>query len=521
MSRDKLMNIKIKFLVLVMLLMQSTSFAQTTLPPPQSNTSADKALQTNKPSTLNDVKLQLEIQKLKREIDSPRIEPWLQFGTFIIALSAAAISFWSAWKSQNSQAQTLKHQLEHQRSERIAVLLNELGSNNNGVRVAAIQALSDYPDTHRFLVNLLKYEHDPHIIDAVIAALQLNPSRSLDILIGSVELLQVRMLLLACQLVSNNMPKQEVAKCLGIDNTTLTRWLDSSRGKRAVEDFVTTLTYRDSLMRKSNEEQIIIERQRVIEQWDKLSVSYKNTLGAIEAVIQSACQANQKHQLKGAYLKGIILDGLNLEGWSFHQCDLRFASFRKTNCNECDFSDAVLDSASFVSARLRNTNFTNAKCKSTSFVRASMARANFSGCKAYNASFVATKGKKASFFGASLVEAKFNGFIGVGVNFKDATLKRADLTNAIMNESIFQNADLRGADLSDLSARRAFIFDTKLAGAIIKKADFSKANFERVCFKNVGEYNGAKFSGVTYNDLEFGDTPEKFATYFDAKSQED
>ncbi|HGF3782196.1 TPA: pentapeptide repeat-containing protein [Vibrio parahaemolyticus] len=514
------MNIKTKLLVSVMLLMQSTSFAQTTQHPSQPNTSTDQVLQTKKPLTLNDTKLQLEIQKLKREIDSPRIEPWLQFGTLIIALIAAAISFWSAWKSQKSQALTLKHQREHQRNERISGLLNELGSNNNGVRVAAIQALSDYTDTHRFLVNLLKYEHDPHIIDAVIAALQLNPTHSLNILVGSIELLQERMLLLACQLVSSNMQKREVAKCLGIDNATLTRWLESSRGKRAVEDFATTLSYRDSLMRQSNEEQVIIERQHAIEQWDKLSISYKNTLGAIEAVIQSACQANQKHQLKGAYLKGIILDGLDLEGWSFKQCDLRYASFRNTNCDMCDFSYAVLDNASFVSAHLRNTNFKDTKCKSTSFVRAHIARANFSNCKAYNASFVAAKGKNASFSGASLVEAKFNGFIGVGVDFKDAILKKADFTNALMNESIFQKVDLRGANLSDLSARRSFFLETKLAGAIIKKADFSGSNFERVFFNEVGEYNGAKFACVAYDGLEFGDIQEGFTTYFHEKIQE-
>lgn len=105
-------------------------------------------------------KQQLEILKLKDEINSVGLSPILQAGTLSAALIGAAISFWSAWRSQKNQVMIIQAQAEQQQKNHISNLLKELGSDHIPVKIAAIHALSEYESAIPFLVSILRVDDE-------------------------------------------------------------------------------------------------------------------------------------------------------------------------------------------------------------------------------------------------------------------------------------------------------------------------------------------------------------------------
>ena len=111
------------------------------------------------------------------------------------------------------------------------------------MKIAAIQSLSEHPETYQFIVNILKYEKDQHVIDTIIACLERSPEIALPILIESTIFINKQMLSCAGKLVSTGMPKKKVSESLDINNTALSLWIESKSGKRIINRFNAQVLY--------------------------------------------------------------------------------------------------------------------------------------------------------------------------------------------------------------------------------------------------------------------------------------
>lgn len=466
-------------------------------------------------------KSKLEIQKLEKEVKSISLGPWLQFLTVVIALIAAGISFYSARKSHKSQTESLKMQIQQQQKDRISDLLKELGSQNRGVKIAAIQALSEYPETHKFIANLLKYEEDSHIIDSIINSLRRAPYNSIPLIIDAANSLRQLMLSCAGELTSLGISKKDVVKVLEINNALFTSWLDSKIGKRTINRFNSKMTFLNLVKEKNIADVVDSEKAGILSRWNKLMMAYENVLQAAESVFDSAGKNKKPVIIKDAYLKGIILDNLNFSGWSFIRCDLRGASFRNAVCKKTTFSYCLIDNVSFQHTSMHDAVLYHSSCKNASFITAKLSRCSFKSCKAYNAKFYGAKADRIDFSDTKLVQAKFGDFKGTGANFSGAILKGANLSGSLINEAQIEKVDLSGANLESVIARHTKIQDSKFAGNNFKGADFRDATFADVRFEAITNFEGALFEGSSTSNIDSDKKSEPFYEYFIESSKKE
>lgn len=472
----------------------------------------------NEKPSLEVQKLKLEVQKIQTETRSINLQPLLQMGTLMAALVAATISFWSAWKTQRNQTATPLAQGDQKRQERISDLLKELGSEQLAVRIAAIQALSEYESSAPFLVNLLRIEDEPRVLAATLTALKRMPAVALPLLAALSRSLHEQHLQFANELTFLRMEKDEVVRVLGLDLAALNAVIHDSRYKRSNDSLNVKLIALKEMGTGTDDEIILTERQRVLKAFMSSHLAYGNVLDAVEAIAKYAIDTGPCDVSK-AYLRLVNLEGADVSGWSFEGADLAGASFKGATCQATNFSGADLSGALFTGARMHDAIFTGTMLDKAVFRRAALRRANFVESSGKATEFQGAKLNNSDFERAKFVEGRFQGSFPEGANFTGAELFRSDFTAALCPFAKFTGANLSGSRLNDIKATRADFSNAILAGTNLTKARLVGANFNKATLKAIEQFNDAVLKDSTWEDASFGDQTESFHTYVQEQLQ--
>jgi uncharacterized protein YjbI with pentapeptide repeats len=460
-------------------------------------------------------KLKLEISKLRSETYSINSQPWLQLGTLVAAFIAAAISFWSALRSQKYQTESLKEQDKQQQMNRISELLRELGSEHPAVKIAAIQALSEFKAAVPFLVNILKVETNYPVITATITALQKMPEISLSLLLNASREIHEQQLTIACQLHHLQTPKDKVIDLMQLENETFTKWLESSKSKQIKKSLQLSITYTGKFKNLAEPQILESEKNRLMSEWSSFRTALDIIINAIERLIEFESKNNKIYTIKDAYLPGIILDGYNLTEWHFKDSDLRNASFMKTKLQKAKFENVCLSNANFRDAELGDTFFHQSLCKETSFSKAHLIRTTFYDCTGFQNNFNGTKIHKAVFISSELPAGTYQGSTITETNFQDCNLYEADFNscqcfdtqfiNCLLNNSVFHTAKFYRNDFSG----------SKFYKTIFTKGDFDHSKFNKAQLSEITQFDEASFRDTQWNNPVFGDKTNSFKNYIE------
>jgi uncharacterized protein YjbI with pentapeptide repeats len=513
MATASIHRILILTMVIVLCIFSNCIFAETTYQQPQGIPPSSEK------ESLDIQKLKLEIQKTEQEMRSVNLQSLLQAGTLLAALLAATISFWSAWKTQKSQVATLTAQNRQQQQARISDLLKELGSEHLAVRIAAIQALSEYKSTAPFLVNILRVDKDPRVVSATLTALRTMPEISLTLLADASRTLHDQKMQVVSELICLGMTKGEAANTLLLDPKLLDKWTQDTRFRRVKESLETKLTTLLKAGRGTEDDIRSSERRRNYDDWVSLHDAFDVLLNATERIIEYAAGKEQSYDMKKAYLQGIILDGINLSGWNFEGADLRGASLRDTICQQTNFSGTVLASACFQNAQLHDANFDVAILDKTDFGRATLHRASFIGSIGQLTVFQGAKLQNSNLQKSQFVEGQFQGAFAKRVNFKDSILFRSNFILGVFSDADFSGANLSGARLEKIRASRAKFIKTTFAGSNLSHGRFIKADFNEASFKGITQFNSSFIVGAHFENSIWGEKTEEFQQYIKEHGQ--
>lgn len=456
-------------------------------------------------------KIESEILKLREETKSITINPWLQSGTLLVALLVAGISLWNAQKTQKNQLYILDEQnkqIEMNRKQlektRISNLLKELGSDHVVVKLAALQALSDYENMLPIIVNIIKVEKEPRIISTAVAVLLVLAKASLPLLIEACNLVKRQKLELAKELlVVGIFNKDRIAELLLLDREEIERLRGTQSFNRYFQRINTKYRIFEEVENVPFEE--IRKRQQVeiLKSYISLESTYGNLLSALSQIIEKLSQDGEKYNLNGGYLRGIYLEGVNLSGWEFKATDLTEANFINVICKECDFSEAKLTRAIFRDSKLRGACFEKATIDEADFKLVPLKGAIFDKCQGKGVKFQGAKFEGASFEETKIVNSHFQGAKGEKVVFTNSILYGSDFNTAILKGADFSYADLSGVRLNSVTAMGANYTGATLRGVHVVSADFADATFERVTVSSIKNFKSANFRGTDWNGAVF------------------
>lgn len=483
----------------------------------QENPAKDATPVSPNQQAMAEEKMKYEIEKLRQEIRTINLSPWLQTGTLIAALIAAVVSFWSAWRSQSNQLVALQTQIQHQQKDRMSDLLKELGSNQAAVKIAAIQALSEYESAFPFLVNMLSVDTERRVCSAVVTSLQSKPLISLPLLVDASKTLYNHQIYLAGELISLGLPKKEVVSALSIDNEILTIWIDQGRCRRIQETINAKLAVLRDQSPTDTDQFSTAEKKRVLDDWAEIRTSLEVLLNAVERVIESAIKLSIPFSLKGAYLPGIILDELDLSDWDFEDADLRCASFRKSVCRGTNFSGSLASGADFREAALDDSRFDHSSIKTANFSKAFLLRTSFQYCKGYKAKFAKGKLDSTDFAHSNLAEASFERCTGRKVSFKQSVLYHVDLTASEFIETDFSGTNLTGTIFHLAETKKSSFAGAGFIATKLTRAHFHEADFSGCKFVAIDEYSGSTFSGTAWQNAIYNKQTDKFLDYLNKR----
>jgi uncharacterized protein YjbI with pentapeptide repeats len=458
-------------------------------------------------------KLEIEIDKLRKESESLNLSAWLQAGTLTAAFAATVVSLWSAFQSRKGQTQSLLSQIHQQQQDRISSLLHELGSDHVAVRVSAVQALSEYSDAFPFLTNLLKVETNQAVIAATTTALQRLPAKSLPLLIDINKDLFEQEFKLGGELIGIGVSKKDVVDKFLLDNAKFTLWLNSSVGKRTQHAIKTRIAVLSAAEQRDESAIQGDEQKAIFSDWVRLKTAQGLVIKTMETVISAASRLEEAFSVRNAILVGAILENLDLSNWDFTKCDLSNSSFRGAICKGANFSSANASQANFRDADLRDATFDRADLKSTNFNHASLQRANFQNSSGQGVKFFSAKLLHANFSHAHLPSSYFEKCFANKAIFEHAYLAGVSFSNIIASDAKFSHAVLHGAKFLKAQLHRSDFTMADFVGADLTNADFDGAVLKAVKFESIGHYQGSSFRKAVISEAVFGKGAEGFSDY--------
>ena len=175
---------------------------------------------------------------------------------------------------------------------------------------------------------------------------------------------------------------------------------------------------------------------------------------------------------------GINLCKRNLQGAILIGVDMRNAKLCGTNLSGANLSSADLQRSDLFSANLEGVNLTNANLQGADLTSAKLKGANLHLANLKNTSGLSSSD---SLHGASLPFADLEGLnlspaFLTNTVLTNAILKKADLRGANLKNTNLINAVLQGANLSSAELQRSDLFSAKLQGANLANANLQGAN---------------------------------------------
>jgi uncharacterized protein YjbI with pentapeptide repeats len=459
-------------------------------------------------------KINLEIKKLKNEVNSNNYVYWFQFGTLLAAFIAAGISFWSASKSQ-------KYQIESITKSQISGLLKELGSEHLAVKTASIQALSEYEAATCFLINILKFETESRIIASTITALQRLSSNSFHLLIDETKYLHEQHLIIASKLVNLGMPKKEVEDMMLIDNKTFSEWINTNRYRRITDSISIEISTLCKINNITEDEAKLLEKPKIINDWRNLQISRDSILNVIERVIQAESKKSKYHVIKNAYLQGIILDALDLSGWRFENTDLRDSSFKNSNCNSSVFYKIDASNANFYEAKFNNAIFIESKLNRTNFIASDLTKVQFKNCNGSSIKFYGTLLHKASFSESKLVGSSFDkNSKCMGLVMKNCKLYGSNFIECICKNSKFWFCGFDGVNFTQVKVDYANFLYSTFSGTKFIQSKFNNTKFNNTTFESIQQFRDTTFRNTQWNHVKFIKETQEFQAYINCQLYE-
>lgn len=436
-------------------------------------------------------RLRLEIEQLRVETGASRWSPWLNTGTLLAALAAAAISLFTALRAQRVQVESLQSQLEQGRQDRISRLLEQLGHPEAAVRAGVAQALGRFPEAAQFVATALEFEADPTVQAAIRSSLQEGPPEGLAALIGVTRRLGERQRRLVFKLRASGLKATAIAEFLQLPLQVVLEWL----GTRPVPD---TEIGADDIDPAWTEER------------DELSTTLTRIVQIASTVIAYRAERNGPCSVTGAHLPGADFTAALLGASCFDGCALWGSNFDFAEARGSSFSGAYLTGASLRRAALHDTNWTMSRIDGASFRRSRLARADFTDAEGKEPRFDGAKIAGAIFERCKFEEARFQGAMGNAPSFSEATLFRAHFTSAVLPGALMAGTDLRGARLGKAQLRRADFSRCQLGGNVIGGADLRESSFNGATIRAIRGSDSAKLEGVTADGAEFQSGAEQF-----------
>jgi uncharacterized protein YjbI with pentapeptide repeats len=272
----------------------------------------------------------------------------------------------------------------------------------------------------------------------------------------------------------------------------------------------------------------------------KLNHTLLNSAYLEKAALQDADLTNA--QLKAANLQGAklnrsilhfaVLTNTKLQSADFNQSKLSFANLRdavidkKTKLdkkwkriheiNTNGAANQLLDSFDFSEAILTNANFEGASLKNTNFDGADLGGANFKNACLDGASFkkasIMPNLDMANFDGAHLDKAVFKeaslkctNFKGVGkkTSLREVTFEDVNLSSAIFQETLLEKAKFTKSILQDTNFHLANLSEAEFNNcySYSEETNFQQANLNKAVF--IGSLGSANFRNSNHNEADF------------------
>ena len=147
----------------------------------------------------------------------------------------------------------------------------------------------------------------------------------------------------------------------------------------------------------------------------------------------------------------LVVQGVDLRGWSFVKAALRGVNFIDCDLSACDLSGAQIGGGHHVMSRFFGSILVGAVLSKANFNEADLSHARMTDATALRTSFV---------------EAKLMGVAANRVNFTRANLMNADLRRASLRDTIFDRTSLDGARVFCADLRGARQIETAFADTL-------------------------------------------------------
>jgi len=446
-----------------------------------------KDLQNQKDKTiiiennLQTKKISLEIEKLKKETKTISLTPWLQSGTLIAALIAAAISLFTATRSQRIQAKSLDNQVQQQERERMSNLLKELGSEQVPVKTAAIQALSEYESSYPFIINSLRTETDQGVISLISKVLKKNTKLCIPILIEETCVLHQEKMNIASALITLKIDRKNICSKLDLVNEQLQEWFKTKYNQRNIS--INNFDF-DSTQLNIAEEENLTELEN---NWKKINSSYNNLATVLEELFTLASRKNEVHLIKNGFFYNIKFNNLNLENWKFENCNFINTSFTSCNLRNIQFSFIIGRNFGIKDCNVNNISLFNSTIK-----------------KSY---FKNSKGKKLKFENGIFYEVDFSGSNIRYSNYINCQLTQCNLEGSMWAKSIFEKMDFYSCNFKASFFQESIYEKISIVKSQIKTAKFINSTFSDSKFLSMQvertNFNDSSFTNIKTNRLEF------------------
>jgi uncharacterized protein YjbI with pentapeptide repeats len=456
---------------------------------------------------LNDYKLRAEIKKIENDLNNVDKTQLLQTGTFCTAILALIISIVTSNRTNRRQIESLNSNNEHNAKLRVSNLLKELGSDSINVKIAAIQALSEYNSSFPFIVNSLKIEENQLVIDTVIKVLSNQPETSIKYLLEETRSIQYKKLEIGGKLVALGADRKTISEDLSINNKSLHNWIENKYGSRIKE--LTDIRIKNKIITSNmTDAQIRLEENiSLYKDWEKIIISQYNVIATIESIVREASDRNIKIKMENAYLDGLMLVNVNLSDFSFKGSTLNYANFEGSNCTKTNFSNVqaksfnlkncIVQDSKFDHAILKYCDFRNSKGKNVSMKNVELLTPNFDGVNFKYSNFEESK----------LISLSFKNTLFVKANFNNAVIHNCDISATDLTESQFQNTRIFSSKFSTTRIRKSIFQNSKLSKIEMIKTsfDYSDMSFSSLIkIKSIDcQFSNANFVGAELVEVIF------------------
>ncbi|MDY5912609.1 MAG: pentapeptide repeat-containing protein [Inconstantimicrobium porci] len=437
---------------------------------------AEKSL--NK-GNLNEIKLQLEIEKLKLDIKETRWPIIIQCVTAICSTGTVIISVLTMVSSIRSQSKERK-------SKNIADYISQLSSTEQAVKLSAIKYLGNYKQGIPYLINLLKYEENSFVINTCIRTIVEQASYSIHILINESKLVKLEIIKLTAEMDALGKDITEINELIGIDKNSYSRIKEGLHFKNAKDNFLYKLKIETEISGQDIESIKKDKYKELLKNANSLNCYIKKLTDVISLTIEEASKDKKIKDKKiydiitDAYIPQIKLKNVDLSMWNFTGANLKEAEFNNCKFEKNKFENSILENASFRECELKNISFQGISCDGCDFSKTDLIGVNFTNIDSKCMSFDGAKLQSCLFTDSKFEDTKMKGTEFNSVKFQNFKNFKCNLMNSVTNKSDFDNVMLNGAIFSGSKLVNNSFNKCKFDGGKFDSATFVKSKFNNM-----------------------------------------